>query len=43
MEPLHADEKNPLSDGQSDHDDLILCLACKEARGLLNGETLKRK
>src|SRR5205814_1252354 len=36
MKPLPADEKNPLADGKSDHDDLILWLACKEARALLN-------
>jgi hypothetical protein len=36
MKPLPADEKNPLVDGRSDHDDLILWLAFKEARALLN-------
>jgi len=36
MKPLPADEENPLPDGKSDHDDLILWLACKEARALLN-------
>ena len=36
MKPLPADEKNPLVDGKSDHEDLILWLACKEARALLN-------
>ena len=36
MKPLPADETNPLADGKSDHEDLILWLACKEARALLN-------
>lgn len=35
MRPLPADEKNPLADVNSNHDDLILWLACKEARALL--------
>jgi tetratricopeptide (TPR) repeat protein len=34
MKPLPADEKNPLA-GDADHDDLILWLAYKEARALL--------
>ncbi len=34
MKPLPTDEKNPLTGG-ADHDDLILWLACKEARALL--------
>ncbi len=36
MKPLPANEMNPLADGQSDHDDLIVWLAFKEARALLN-------
>jgi len=35
MKPLPADDKNPLVDGKSDHDDLILWLACKEAKALI--------
>jgi hypothetical protein len=35
MKPLPADDKNPLA-GEANHDDLILWLACKEARALLN-------
>jgi tetratricopeptide (TPR) repeat protein len=34
MKPLPADDKNPLANG-ANHDDLILWLACKEARALL--------
>ncbi|MGY8770597.1 MAG: hypothetical protein ACKVH8_19455 [Pirellulales bacterium] len=34
MKPLPADEKNPLAD-DANHDDLILWLAYKEAKGLL--------
>jgi eukaryotic-like serine/threonine-protein kinase len=35
MKPYPADEKNPLSDGRSDHEDLILWLAYKEAEALV--------
>ncbi len=34
MKPLPADERNPLAGGAS-HDDLILWLACKEAKALI--------
>ena len=34
MKPLPADDKNPLAGG-ADHDDLILWLACKEAKALI--------
>ena len=34
MKPFPADEKNPLAEGAT-HDDVILWLACKEARALL--------
>ena len=36
MKPLPASERNPLVDGTSDNDNLILWLALKEARALLN-------
>jgi hypothetical protein len=36
MQPLPTDENNPLADAKADHDDLILWLAYKEARALLN-------
>jgi hypothetical protein len=36
MKPLPPDDQNPLADGKSNHDDLILWLAWKEARALLN-------
>jgi tetratricopeptide (TPR) repeat protein len=42
MKPLPADEKNPLVDGKSDHEDLILWLAYKEARALLNAPPTKQ-
>jgi tetratricopeptide (TPR) repeat protein len=35
MKPLPADEKNPLADGKIDHDELILWLAYKEAKALI--------
>jgi hypothetical protein len=34
MKPLPADDKNPLAGG-AEHDDLILWLACKEAKALI--------
>jgi hypothetical protein len=34
MKPLPRDEKNPLADG-AHFEDLILWLACKEARALI--------
>jgi len=34
MKPLPADDQNPLGDN-FDHDDLIIWLACKEAKALL--------
>jgi tetratricopeptide (TPR) repeat protein len=42
MKPLPADEKNPLVDGKSDHEDLILWLAYKEAGALLNAPPTKQ-
>lgn len=36
MKPLPADEQDPLANG-ANHDDLILWLACKEAKALLAG------
>jgi hypothetical protein len=36
MKPLPASERNPLADGKSTADHLILWLAFKEARALLN-------
>ena len=38
MKPLPADEKNPLTGGASNHDDLILWMAYKEAKVLLKLE-----
>jgi hypothetical protein len=38
MKPLPADEKNPLVGG-ANHDDLILWLACKEAKALIKFDT----
>ena len=35
MKPLPADEQNPFASG-ADHNDLLIWLACKEARELLN-------
>ena len=37
MGPFPADEKDPLAGKGSSHDDLILWMACKEARVLLKG------
>jgi hypothetical protein len=34
MKPLSADNQNAFADG-ANHDDLILWLACKEAKALL--------
>jgi hypothetical protein len=34
MKPFPADEQNPLA--RADHDDLILWLACREAKALLS-------
>jgi hypothetical protein len=36
MKPLPADEKNPMASG-ADHDILVLWLAYKEAKALLDG------
>jgi hypothetical protein len=35
MQPLAADEKNPMADSH-DHNDLILWLACKEAKAMIH-------
>src|SRR5665213_372182 len=44
MEPFPADEKNPLAKKGASYDDLILWMACKEARALLkeHGDALKK-
>jgi hypothetical protein len=34
MKPFPADDQNPLAD-KADHDDLVLWMACREARALL--------
>ena len=40
MKPLPKDEKNPLADGATS-DDLILWLAYKEAKGLIQFDTAR--
>ena len=35
MEPFPADEKNQLAGKGTSHDDLVLWMACKEARALM--------